>query len=82
MLSFVFAGIASAFAALAYSELAASIGGSGSAYGYSYVAFGELMAWVMGWILLLEYGVGAAAVANGSAEAKLYTDFLIDKDWV
>ena len=65
VLSFVFAGIASAFAALAYAELASSIGGSGSAYGYSYVAFGELMAWVMGWILLLEYGVGAAAVANG-----------------
>ena len=35
------------------------------AYGYSYVAFGEFIAWVMGWILLLEYGVGAAAVANG-----------------
>ena len=67
VLSFVFAGIASAFAALAYAELASSIGGSGSAYGYSYVAFGELMAWVMGWILLLEYGVGAAAVANGWA---------------
>lgn len=65
VLSFIFAGIASAFAALAYSELAASVGGSGSAYGYSYVAFGELIAWVMGWILLLEYGVGAAAVANG-----------------
>ncbi len=65
VLSFVFAGIASAFAALSYSELAASVGGSGSAYGYSYVAFGEFIAWVMGWILLLEYGVGAAAVANG-----------------
>lgn len=65
VLSFVLAGIASAFAALAYAELAASIGGSGSAYGYSYVAFGEFIAWLMGWILLLEYGVGAAAVANG-----------------
>jgi APA family basic amino acid/polyamine antiporter len=50
---------------LSYAELAASVGGSGSAYGYSYVAFGEFIAWVMGWILLLEYGVGAAAVANG-----------------
>ena len=67
VLSFVFAGIASAFAALSYAELAASIGGSGSAYGYSYVAFGEFIAWLMGWILLLEYGVGAAAVANGWA---------------
>ncbi|WP_137719034.1 amino acid permease [Methylobacillus flagellatus] len=67
VLSFVFAGVASGFAALAYAELAASVGGSGSAYGYSYVAFGEFIAWVMGWILLLEYGVGAAAVANGWA---------------
>ena len=65
VVSFIFAGIASAFAALSYAELAASIGGSGSAYGYSYVAFGEFIAWLMGWILLLEYGVGAAAVANG-----------------
>ncbi|HZV98578.1 MAG TPA: amino acid permease [Methylophilaceae bacterium] len=65
VLSFIFAGIASGFAALSYAELAASVGGSGSAYGYSYVAFGELIAWIMGWILLLEYGVGAAAVANG-----------------
>lgn len=65
VLSFVFAGLASAFAALSYAELASSVGGSGSAYGYSYVAFGEFFAWVIGWILLLEYGVGAAAVANG-----------------
>ncbi|HEX5539461.1 MAG TPA: amino acid permease [Methylophilaceae bacterium] len=65
ILSFIFAGIASAFAALSYAELAASVGGSGSAYGYSYVAFGEIFAWIIGWILLLEYGVGAAAVANG-----------------
>ena len=65
VLSFIIAGIASGFAALAYAELAASVGGSGSAYGYSYVAFGEFAAWVIGWILLLEYGVGAAAVANG-----------------
>lgn len=67
VLSFIFAGVASGFAALSYAELAASVGGSGSAYGYSYVAFGEFIAWVMGWILLLEYGVGAAAVANGWA---------------
>lgn len=67
VISFIIAGVASGFAALAYAELAASVGGSGSAYGYSYVAFGELIAWIMGWILLLEYGVGAAAVANGWA---------------
>jgi basic amino acid/polyamine antiporter, APA family len=65
VISFIIAGVASGFAALAYAELAASVGGSGSAYGYSYVAFGEFFAWLMGWILLLEYGVGAAAVANG-----------------
>lgn len=65
VLSFVIAAIAAGFAALSYAELSASVGGSGSAYGYSYVAFGEFAAWMMGWMLLLEYGVGAAAVANG-----------------
>ncbi|MFA7241357.1 MAG: amino acid permease [Sulfuricellaceae bacterium] len=67
VLSFVVAGIACAFAALAYSELAAAVGGCGSAYGYSYAAFGELIAWIIGWYLLLEYGVATAAVANGWA---------------
>jgi len=65
MLSFIVAGIACAFAALSYAELAASVGGCGSAYGYSYAAFGELFAWIIGWDLLLEYGVAVAAVANG-----------------
>lgn len=65
VLSFIVAGTACAFAALAYSELAASVGGSGSAYGYSYAAFGELLAWIIGWDLILEYGVAVAAVANG-----------------
>ncbi|HEY3301178.1 MAG TPA: amino acid permease [Methylophilaceae bacterium] len=73
VLSFIFAGVASGFAALAYAELSASIGGSGSAYGYSYVAFGEFIAWLMGWMLLLEYGVGAAAVANGWAGYFIHT---------
>ncbi len=73
VLSFIFAGVASGFAALSYAELAASIGGSGSAYGYSYVAFGEFIAWLMGWMLLLEYGVGAAAVANGWAGYFIHT---------
>jgi len=67
VLSFVVAGIACAFAALAYSELASAVGGCGSAYGYSYAAFGELVAWIIGWDLLLEYGVATAAVANGWA---------------
>ncbi|MGB4056498.1 MAG: amino acid permease [Alphaproteobacteria bacterium] len=65
VLSFIVAGTACAFAALAYSELAASVGGCGSAYGYSYAAFGELIAWIIGWDLILEYGVSVAAVANG-----------------
>lgn len=65
VLSFVVSGIACAFAALAYTELAASVGGCGSAYGYSYASFGELIAWIIGWDLLLEYGVAVAAVANG-----------------
>lgn len=73
VVSFIIAAIASAFAALAYAELAGSIGGSGSAYGYSYVAFGEFAAWIMGWMLLLEYGVGAAAVANGWAGYFVHT---------
>jgi len=65
IISFVIAGLACAFAALAYAELAASVGGAGSAYGYSYAAFGEFIAWIIGWDLILEYGVATAAVANG-----------------
>lgn len=65
IISFVLAGLACAFAALAYAELASSVGGAGSAYGYSYAAFGEFIAWIIGWDLVLEYGVATAAVANG-----------------
>lgn len=65
VLSFMVSGAACAFAALAYAELAASLGGCGSAYGYCYSAMGELLGWVVGWILILEYGVATAAVANG-----------------
>jgi APA family basic amino acid/polyamine antiporter len=67
VLSFVIAGFACTFAALSYAELAAAVGGCGSAYGYSYAAFGELVAWIIGWDLLLEYGISVAAVANGWA---------------
>ena len=67
MLSFVIAGLACAFAALSYAELSASVGGCGSAYGYSYAAFGEIIAFIIGWDLLLEYGISVAAVANGWA---------------
>lgn len=65
VLSFVVAGLASGFAAMAYAEMAASVGGVGSAYGYSYAAFGELIAWIIGWDLILEYGVATAAVSVG-----------------
>jgi len=65
VLSFIFAGLACAFAAFSYAELSASVGGCGSAYGYSYAAFGELIAFIIGWDLLLEYGIAVAAVANG-----------------
>ncbi|MBY9079245.1 amino acid permease [Paenibacillus sp. HN-1] len=65
VLSFIIAGLACALSALCYSEFASSIPVSGSAYAYSYVAFGELLAWVLGWDLVLEYGVAAAAVASG-----------------
>lgn len=67
VLSFIAAGFACAFAALSYAELAAAVGGCGSAYGYSYAAFGELIAWIIGWDLLLEYAISVAAVANGWA---------------
>lgn len=65
VISYLVAGFACAFAALAYAELASMVGGCGSAYGYSYAAFGELIAWIIGWDLILEYGVSVAAVANG-----------------
>lgn len=65
VLSFAISGLACTFAALSYSELASSVKGCGSAYGYAYSAFGEIIAWIIGWILVLEYGVAVAAVANG-----------------
>ncbi|MDW8259829.1 MAG: amino acid permease, partial [Gammaproteobacteria bacterium] len=65
ILSFVIAGFACAFAGLCYAELASTIPVSGSAYSYAYVTLGEVFAWVMGWLLLLEYGVAASTVAAG-----------------
>lgn len=65
VLSFVIAGLACAFTALCYSELSSAIGGSGSAYGYAYAGIGEIVAWVIGWCLILEYGVATATVAIG-----------------
>ncbi|MEA2824760.1 MAG: basic amino acid/polyamine antiporter, family [Alphaproteobacteria bacterium] len=65
ILSFVVAGIACAFVAFAYAELASSVGGSGAAYGFAYAAFGELPAWTVGWNLVFGLGTALAAVANG-----------------
>ncbi len=65
MLSYVLAGLCCVFAALCYAELAAMLPVSGSAYSYAYASMGELLAWVMGWLLLLEYGIAASTVAVG-----------------
>jgi APA family basic amino acid/polyamine antiporter len=65
VLSFVIAGIACSLAALCYAEFSSMIPVSGSAYTYSYATLGELVAWVIGWDLILEYAVGAIAVAIG-----------------
>jgi APA family basic amino acid/polyamine antiporter len=64
-ISFVVAGIVSALAALCYSEVASKIPIAGSAYTYAYTSFGELIAWIIGWDLILEYGLGAATVSIG-----------------
>jgi len=65
--SYLMAGLASMFAALSYAELAASIGGCGSAYNYAYIGFGELLAWLIGWNLIFEYGLAVSTVAIGWA---------------
>jgi APA family basic amino acid/polyamine antiporter len=65
VLSFVFAGIACAFAALCYSEFASMIPISGSAYTYAYATLGEFIAWIIGWDLILEYLFGGATVSVG-----------------
>jgi APA family basic amino acid/polyamine antiporter len=65
ILSFTIAGMAAMFAALAYAELASSVGGSGSAYSYSYAGFGEFIGWLVGWNLILEYAMSVSTVAIG-----------------
>src|SRR3982751_1266310 len=65
MLSFVIAGVICAAAALAYAEVATMIPASGLAYTYSYVVFGELIAWFVGWSLILEYSLVVSAVSVG-----------------
>ncbi len=65
MVSFVIAALACLFTALAYGELASTLPVSGSAYSYAYITMGEKAAWVVGWLLLLEYGISCTAVAAG-----------------
>jgi amino acid transporter len=60
---FIFTALACSFAAFAYAEFASLIPVSGSAYTYSYVAFGELFAWIIGWALIMEYAIGNVTVA-------------------
>ncbi len=67
VVSIILAGATSAFAAITYSEFAAMIPISGSAYTYAYATLGELVAWIIGWDLILEYAVGNIAVAIGWA---------------
>jgi len=64
-LSFIFAGAACGFAALCYAEFASSIPVAGSAYNYAYATMGEVIAWIIGWDLILEYIVASVAVAIG-----------------
>ncbi|HEY1142836.1 MAG TPA: amino acid permease [Sphingomicrobium sp.] len=65
MVSFIVAGAVCAVAALCYSELASMVPVAGSAYTYSYAVMGEMVAWLVGWALILEYALGASAVAVG-----------------
>ncbi len=65
ILSFVFAGIGCALAALCYAEFASMVPVAGSAYTYAYATLGELFAWIIGWDLVLEYAVASSTVAHG-----------------
>src|SRR6202171_3864298 len=65
VLSFIIAGVASIFAALCYSEFASVVPMAGSAYTYGYATLGELVAWIIGWDLVLEYALGSVTVAIG-----------------
>src|SRR5262245_8126139 len=67
-LSFVIAAVGCAFAGLCYAEFAAMIPIAGSAYTYAYTTMGELIAWIIGWALILEYALGAATVAIAWSE--------------
>ncbi len=73
---YIFTAVACGFAALCYAEFASTVPVSGSAYTYSYVAFGEIFAWIIGWDLLMEYAIGNIAVAISWSD---YFTGLMDK---
>lgn len=79
LLSFIIASIACLFTALSYSELASTMPTAGSAYSYAYTSLGEKFAWIVGWLLLLEYGISVVSVASGfsSYSVSLLKDFHI-----
>ncbi len=79
MLSFVLAGLGCAFAALCYAEFASMIPVAGSAYTYAYATLGELLAWIIGWDLILEYGMASSTVAYGWS--KYFLHFIELFDW-
>ncbi len=70
MLSFVLSGLGCAFAGLCYAEFAAMIPLAGSAYTYAYATLGELIAWIIGWDLTLEYAMGASTVSSGWSSSR------------
>ena len=85
ILSFIFTGIACGFAALCYAEFAAMIPVSGSAYTYAYATLGELVAWIIGWDLIIEYAVGnvAVAISWGNYFKTLLAGFgIVIPDWL
>jgi basic amino acid/polyamine antiporter, APA family len=79
LVSFGICGVLCACAALCYAEMATMIPAAGSAYTYSYAVLGELLAWIVGWSLILEYTVAAAAVAIGWAGH--FTSFIVAAGW-
>src|SRR2546429_9381775 len=85
ILSFIFTAVACGFAALCYAEFAAMIPISGSAYTYAYATLGELIAWIIGWDLIIEYAVGnvAVAISWGNYFKTLVSGFgIIIPDWI
>lgn len=86
MISFIICGVACILAALCYAEFASFLPISGSAYTYSYATMGEIVAWIIGWDLILEYGLSTSAVAGGWSShfvnfMKLVFDVTIPEKW-